>query len=86
MTVTCSDCRKRYDDAERFTFCPHERFMSEDMLARKVAGLALLGKRVTFNHMPDAEGWRVSSCGWDGSLSLEGLAGEFAPHLFLVKA
>jgi hypothetical protein len=30
MIVTCPDCRVRFDDAYRWTICPHETFAAND--------------------------------------------------------
>jgi len=32
MIVTCPECRARFDDAYRWTFCPHETFAANDGL------------------------------------------------------
>ena len=89
MLAHCKECRVIYNDAYYSTICPHERFMTDEQFARKDAAIALMaaahGKRVVFNHMPEAEGYRLISIGWDGMVTIEGMAGEFAPHLFKVK-
>jgi hypothetical protein len=36
--VTCPDCRLRYDDTYRFTFCPHEEFEMRSLAGRYVEG------------------------------------------------
>ena len=82
MFVRCQTCKQRYDDAQRLTYCPHDKLMSDEDLAQKDAGLALLGKKVCFRHMPDGPAYLVQSCGWNGMVSLAGMSGEFAPHLF----
>jgi hypothetical protein len=84
MVVTCSKCNLRYDDARRLTYCPHSKLMSDDDMKQKIAGLALIGKFVCFRHMLDGPAYRVQSVGWNGMVSLEGMTGEFAPHLFVV--
>lgn len=30
MIVTCPQCRRGYDDAYRWTFCPHDTFAAND--------------------------------------------------------
>jgi hypothetical protein len=85
MIVRCSSCNTYFDDALRLTYCPHRKLMSDDDMAQKIAGLALVGKKVVFNHQPDdADPSRVTSCGWNGMVSIDTLPGEFAPHLFRV--
>ena len=49
------------------------------------AGLALVGKLVTFAHMHDQSiTFRVLSVAPDGLVEVEGYSGVFAPHLFRV--
>jgi hypothetical protein len=84
MTRRCADCLAEYDDARQFTICPHEAFLSEDEAAQKDAALALLGRRVFFAHRPEGiPAARVTTV-TGGMVCLEGWAGEFAPHLFVV--
>jgi hypothetical protein len=82
MRVWCSQCDSSYDDAERLTFCPHEPIMDEDDLAQKKAALALLGKELFFAHQPEGPFHRIQSINWNGMITLDGMPGEFAPHLF----
>lgn len=85
MITHCHTCKFSYDDAECTTICPHGRFLSPETQEQKDAGLALLGKTVTFNHMNGVGGWKVTSVGWTGMVTLAGMPGEFAPHIFQVK-
>jgi hypothetical protein len=86
MIVTCGQCSVDYDDAVRLTICPHNRFMRAEDLQQKIAGLALLGRRVRFRSGAFAreDVRRVWAVGWEGLVSLEGLAGEYAPSLLEV--
>jgi hypothetical protein len=87
MNVTCEQCDTAYDDARRWTICPHEELLPTPLMDRKIAALELLGKRVRFAHQrpSDApEGYRVQSVNWSGLVSIEGFSGLFAPHLFVV--
>lgn len=84
MERYCNKCRNRYDDAERWTTCPHAVLMSAEDLERKDAAIVLLGKRVLFSHQVEGAPFRVLSCGWNGMVTVEGFVGEFAPHLFRV--
>ena len=85
MIVTCNDCDRTYDDARRWTTCPHDPLMSDHDLEQKDAGIALaIAGTVRFNHMTDADVMHVQSCGWNGMVTLRELPGEFAPHLFVV--
>lgn len=81
MIQACQDCGHRLDDAEQSVICPHNRFLSADDQAQKDLGISLLGKKVAFNHMPESS-VRISSVGWNGIVTVEGMAGEFAPSLF----
>jgi len=84
MNVTCRDCLRVYDDAERWTYCPHERFMSVETLKQKDLGLSLLGKWVRFRHQkPDSSLFLVMAVNWEGMVSLNEMAGEFHPDLFV---
>ena len=84
VIVTCPDCREVFDDARCWTVCPHNKLMSDENMDQKIKGLALLGKMVVFaNQPPGAAPTRVVSVGWNGMVTLDGWAGEFAPHLFV---
>ncbi len=83
MTVRCETCKFQYDDAVCDTGCPHERFLSVNDARQKDLGISLLGKTVAFHHMPESP-MRISSVGWNGMVTVDGMAGEFAPSLFRV--
>ncbi len=85
MVVTCPKCQAQIDDADQTTICPHPLIVPAEDLAQKKAGVALLGKEVTFRHQPDGPYKKVQSIGWNGMVMIEGFVGEFAPHLFKVK-
>lgn len=51
MIVTCPDCKTRFDDAVRLTYCPHRELMPAVDLERKKRALELIGKPVQFNHL-----------------------------------
>jgi hypothetical protein len=88
MTVLCNrtGCGKFFDDAERSTICPHPLIMPREDLDRKIAAIELLGKCVRFALSPESGPfYRVESINFIGMLSLAGMAGEFAPHLFVVR-
>lgn len=84
MITTCLTCRVTYDDAEQFTICPHRLLLPVADMERKKEALALSGKRIRFAHMPEDAEVRITSICWNGMVTLEGFAGEFAPHLFVV--
>lgn len=83
MLVDCKDCGTEFDDAARLTFCPHELIMPADDLEQKKLGLSLIGKPIRFAHEPDGPNRSVQAIGWNGMVTLQGMAGEFAPHLFI---
>ncbi len=84
MIVCCDRCAKHYDDAECWTVCPHNPLMSKENMDQKKLAISLLGKEVRFAHDENNPTWyRIQSMGWNGMLTLEGMAGEFAPHLFV---
>lgn len=85
MRVTCGLCSKPFDDAERSTICPHRSIMPKEDLKRKMAAIDLLGQQVRFAHQPDGPWRRIQSMSWNGMLTVEGMEGEFAPHLFVPK-
>ena len=85
MIVTCDKCGKDLDDARQLTYCPHAKLMSDADMDQKILGLSLIEKTVTFNHEPEVER-RVTSVGWNGLVTADGMAGEFAPHLFRIKS
>lgn len=82
MMTECSNCKKIYDDAVCYTFCPHDRFMSDRDLKQKDDALALIGKKLCFAHQLEGPTHRVRSIGWNGMITLDDIEGEFAPHLF----
>jgi hypothetical protein len=84
MNIFCRECRQDYDDAAASTICPHDDLYPPEILKQKDLGIALVGKRVHFNHRPASESYRVTSMSWNGMIGLDGLPGEFAPHLFKV--
>ena len=86
MTTTCPKCGLRYDDAAKLTFCPHDALMSDENLMQKDAGIALCGKDVRFVHEPHGPVHHIRSVGWNGMVTVDGLAGEFAPHLFVMAS
>jgi hypothetical protein len=73
-----------YDDADRTTICPHPLIMPADDLEQKKAGLALIGHAVCFAHEPDGPIYHIQAVSWDGMVTLREMAGEFAPHLFVL--
>lgn len=84
MRKWCRACDMRYDDAKASTICPHRVFLTDEQLKQKDLAISLMGKRVRFAHVPaGGETTRVTSCGWDGMVTVEGMSGEFAPHIFV---
>lgn len=83
MIIQCARCGKTFDDADRTTICPHGLIMPAEDLERKKAGLELIGKDICFAHQPDGPAHRIQSVGWNGMVTIAGMAGEFAPHLFV---
>jgi hypothetical protein len=83
MNTECRDCHQKYDDADRSTICPHPLLMPRKDLEQKKLGLSLLGRPVRFAHMPGNAPMRVQSVNWNGMVTVEGMVGEFAPHLFV---
>lgn len=83
MNIQCLECSALFDDADCTTICPHQRFLSVESAQRKDAAIALVGRRVCFAHMPDGPEYSVESVGWHGMVTLRGMVGEFAPHLFV---
>lgn len=84
MRVKCEKCFRIYDDAKRWTFCPHDEFLSADDSDQKDLGLSLIGKDVWFAHMQQGTPHRIQSVGLTGMVTISGMVGEFAPHLFVV--
>lgn len=84
VIVACDKCQWAYDDAERLTYCPHAPIMSAYNLEQKDAGIALLGKPVRFVNQPSSRGHMVRAVGWNGMVTLDDMAGEFSPYLFVL--
>jgi hypothetical protein len=82
MQTECPNCGATFDD--RTTICPHPLIMPADDLARKKAALDLIGKDLHFAHEPGGPVRRIQSVGWNGMVTLHDMAGEFAPHLFVL--
>jgi len=85
MQRMCEKCRVDYDDADCSTICPHSQIMSDENLKQKKAAIELFGHDVCFAHEPNGKRYHIQAMGWNGMLTLAGMSGEFAPHLF-VKA
>ncbi len=86
MNTTCGDCRRTYDDAVQWTFCPHQPFITDEHCEQKDAAFSLVGKDIYFAHQPEGPYHRVQTINQDGMLTLRDMTGEFSPHLFQVKA
>ncbi|HWF06207.1 MAG TPA: hypothetical protein VHA06_21140 [Candidatus Angelobacter sp.] len=58
--------------------------MSDEDLLQQLLGIELLGKQVKFAHEVQSDtSYKVQSVDWKGMVTLEGCAGEFAPHIFV---
>ncbi len=80
MQVTCENCDACYDDARCWTYCPHDRFISDEDVARKDLAYSLVGKQLLFDGAPTY----VEAISGRGMVDIKGFSGEFAPHLFTV--
>lgn len=85
MTRNCEKCTATYDDAKCSTLCPHNQFISDEAAKQKDLAISLAGKDLWFAHMQEGVPFRIQSIGHTGMVSLVGMVGEFAPHLFVVK-
>ena len=86
MKRTCETCRTTYDDATQLKFCPHEWFITDEALARKVMAVQLLGQEVFWAHdEAQAEPLHVTAVTFDGMVELRGMSVVFAPHLFVAR-
>ena len=85
MMTKCPNCGADYDDADRITICPHDLIMPAADLEQKNAALALMERDICFAHEPSGPVHRVQYVTWGGMVGLHGMAGEFAPHLFVVR-
>jgi hypothetical protein len=86
MLTMCLQCSKRYDDAMCWTICPHDAFITDQQVTAKDLATSLLLEPVTFNHQPDGPVYRITAIDRDGMVTLDNLAGLFAPHLFKKKS
>lgn len=85
MKVTCRNCGKDYDDAERSSICPHMRFRSTEDQKQHDAARAIFGKHLRFADAPTiGKIYHVSSIGHDHMVWLAGMAGKFKPDQFVV--
>ena len=57
-----------------------------DDVARLKLGAALLGRDVRFAHQPEGPLHHVNAVGSDGMVRLADMAGDFAPHLFVIAS
>jgi len=85
VTRNCRDCHVTYDDAVCWTCCPHERFISDIVAARKDAAVALMREDLVWAHQPDGPTLRIESISADGMVTLRGWSGEFSPTYFRVR-
>ena len=85
MQTTCLICQLSYDDADCYTICPHEPLMSLAQREQKKLAISLLGKDLRFHHMtPQNPTYRIISINYEGMVNLDGMAGQFAPNLFII--
>lgn len=84
MTQDCPHCGLNFDDYEQSTICPHQRLRSQAMQEQWEAAMHLLGNKVRFNHWESGTGRHCHGVTYDGMLHIEGMTGEFAPHLFVI--
>lgn len=84
MNVTCQQCGAVFDDAIRNTICPHPEIKSSAHRLQHEMAMGLIGKQIRFHHLPPGSGVRCYGVTFEGMVSIEGLPGEFAPHLFVV--
>lgn len=84
MEITCNDCGRLYDDADRWTLCPHELLMPIEDLNRKKLALSLLEKPLRFKagDLHAATPLRIESVSWNGYISFHGHADEYDPIFF----
>jgi len=83
MLIQCSSCFKPYDDATHLTFCPHDRFISDETARRKDRAVRLLGQPIKFIDDPDDEVLTLKSIGHDGQVTVKELPGaSFGPECF----
>jgi len=86
MDTTCPKCSKEYDDADCSTLCPHPLIMPKQDLDRKKLAFTLAEKPLRFRHMPETSApLFIESIGWNGMVTIRGMVGEFAPHLFAIQ-
>ncbi len=83
MILTCETCYLTFDDSLCDTTCPHDGFISVRHARQKDLAASLAGKTVAFHHMPNSP-LRITGIGFTGMVTVEGMAGEFAPDLFRV--
>ena len=84
MIVTCKTCLIVHDDAQQYTYCPHDKFLSDDQARQKDLGLALIGKEVWFAHLQKGDKHCVTSVNFEGMVSISDMTGWFAPHIFVL--
>lgn len=83
MMMKCKSCGEMYDDARRFTFCPHDEFISEDIAARKDRACELAGKKLRFRSSRTR--CEISAVASNGMVMLKGWSyALFSPDLFEV--
>ena len=87
MKTTCPSCTLVYDDTTHWTYCPHDRFISDEVAARKDLGYRLLGKQVTLAPLTaittrgPSPVRRVESVTREGYVTLSGIPGRVAPEV-----
>ena len=85
MQTTCLICQSADDDADCYTLCPHEPLMSLAQREQKKLAISLLHKNIRFrNAEPQNPTYRIVSINYEGMVTLHGMAGQFAPNLFVI--
>jgi hypothetical protein len=72
VIVTCEECQKTYDDAECFTFCPHDPFMDPVDLERKKRAIQIFDTRKTYKVKDSERKGTITSVDYKGFVSLSG--------------
>lgn len=84
MQTKCPKCQLEYDDAEHWTTCPHERFISSDDRNRKDLAFSLVHKPLKFRNLNAGAALYIQSISDRGYVTFRNHTGEYDPHFFEV--
>lgn len=77
MMRTCETCQVTYDDTWCWTYCPHERFISNQDARRKDLAFSLTGKALRFEGLEGV--FHIQTIDAQGYVTFREMTGTYDP-------